>query len=61
MKADNADEFDELGASVAVSGDGRTLLVGARTEGGGAAGVNGDQGDNSAPTAGAVYVWAVSP
>ncbi len=61
MKADNADEFDELGASVAVSGDGRTLLVGARTEGGGAAGVNGDQGDNSAPEAGAVHVWAVSP
>ena len=61
MKADNADEFDEFGASVAVSGDGRTLLVGARTEGGGAAGVNGDQGDNSAPTAGAVYVWAASP
>ncbi len=61
MKADNADEFDEFGASLAVSGDGRTLLVGARMEGGGAAGVNGDQGDNSAPTAGAVYVWAVSP
>ena len=61
MKADNAGEFDEFGASVAVSADGRTLLVGARTEGGGAAGVNGDQGDNSAPDAGAVYVWAVSP
>ena len=61
MKTDAADEFDELGASVAVSGDGRTLLVGARTEGGGAAGVNGDQGDNSAPETGAVYVWAVSP
>jgi hypothetical protein len=61
MKAENADEFDEFGASVAVSGDGRTLLVGARTESGGAAGVNGDQGDNSAPEAGAVYVWAVEP
>jgi hypothetical protein len=59
MKAENADEFDEFGASVAVSGDGRTVLVGARTEGGGAAGVNGDQSDNSAPEAGAVYVWAV--
>ena len=61
MKADNADEFDEFGASVAVSGDGGTLLVGARTEGGGAAGVNGDQADNSAPETGAVYVWAMFP
>jgi len=61
VKAENASEFDEFGASLAVSGDGRTLLVGARTEGGGAAGVNGDQGDNSTPEAGAVYVFAVSP
>ena len=61
MKADSADEFDEFGASVAVSGDGRTLLVGSRAENGGAAGVNGDQGDNSVPEAGAVSVWAVSP
>ena len=61
MKADNADEFDEFGASVAVSGDGRTLIVGARTESGGAAGVNGDQNDNEAGQSGAAYVWAVSP
>lgn len=61
MKADAAEEFDEIGASVAVSGDGRTLLVGARMESGGSAGVNGDQSDNSVPQAGAVFVWAVSP
>jgi len=61
MKADNAEEFDEFGASLAVSGDGRTLLVGARMESGGAAGVNGDEADNSVPQAGAVYVWGVSP
>ena len=61
MKADNAEEFDEFGASLAVSGDGRTLLVGARMESGGAAGVDGDQADNSVPQAGAVYVWGVSP
>jgi hypothetical protein len=60
IKADNADEFDEFGATVAVSGDGRTLITGARMENGGA-GINGDQNDNSMPEAGAVYVWAVAP
>ncbi|MGE3843203.1 MAG: integrin [Vicinamibacterales bacterium] len=61
IKAGNADAFDEFGSSVAASGDGRTLVVGARTEGGGAAGVNGDQNDNSAPEAGALYVLALNP
>jgi trimeric autotransporter adhesin len=61
IKAENADEFDEFGVSVAVSGDGRTLLVGARMESGGEAGVNGNHNDNSAPEAGALYVWEVSP
>jgi hypothetical protein len=60
IKAENSDEFDEFGASVAVSGDGRTLIVGARMEGGGEAGVNGDQNNNSTPEAGAVYVWEAS-
>ena len=60
IKADNADEFDEFGTSIAVSGDGRTLVIGARMEGGGAAGINGNQNDNSAPEAGAVYVWEAS-
>jgi hypothetical protein len=57
MKAANADEYDEFGATVAVSGDGRILLTGARMESGGVAGINGSQDDNSAPQAGAVYVW----
>jgi hypothetical protein len=57
IKADNADEFDEFGTTVAVSGDGRTLVTGARMESGGVAGINGDQNDNAAPQAGAVYVW----
>jgi len=61
MKADNAEEFDEFGTSVAVSGDGRTLITGARMESGGAAGVNGNQNDNSAPQAGAAYVWTTAP
>jgi hypothetical protein len=60
IKADSAEEFDEFGISVAVSGDGRRLAIGARMEGGGVAGINGNQNDNSMPEAGAVYVWEVS-
>jgi hypothetical protein len=60
MKAENADEFDEFGTSVAVSGDGARLMVGARMEGGGGAGINGNQNDNSMPESGAVYVWEAS-
>jgi hypothetical protein len=62
IKAENAEEFDEFGISVAVGGDdGRTLIIGARMESGGGAGVNGNQNDNSAPESGALYVWQVSP
>ena len=57
IKAENADEFDEFGTSVAVSGDGRRLIIGARMESGGAGGINGNQSDNSTPQAGALYVW----
>jgi hypothetical protein len=60
IKVDNAEEYDEFGVSIAVSGDGRTLLTGARMESGGAAGINGNQSDNSMPQSGAVYVWEVS-
>jgi hypothetical protein len=60
LKAENADEFDEFGASVAVSGDGRRLIIGARMESGGAAGINGNQSDNSAPESGAAYVWEMA-
>ena len=61
MKAENADAFDEFGTSVAVSGNGRRLLVGARMESGGAAGINGNQSDNSLPESGAVYMWETTP
>ncbi len=60
IKAENADEFDEFGTSIAVSGDGRRLIVGARMEGGGGAGINGNQNDNSMPESGAVYVLEAS-
>src|SRR5258705_4858162 len=46
-----------LGDSVALSGDGITLAVGAPNESGGAKGVNGNQDDSSVYSAGAVYVF----
>ena len=55
LKASNTDADDELGRCVSVSGD--TLVVGARSEASGATGVNGNQGDDSAKQAGAVYVF----
>ena len=48
---------DDFGSSVALSGDGDTLLVGAQFEDSGAIGVNGDQSDDSMRNAGAVYVF----
>jgi hypothetical protein len=57
VKASNTDAGDQFGWSVALSRDGRTLAVGAQTEGSAASGVNGDQADNSAGDAGAVYVF----
>ena len=60
VKASNADAGDQFGWSVALSRDGSTLAVGAQTEGSAATGVNGDQADNSAGDAGAVYVFARS-
>jgi len=57
IKASNADSFDEFGSSVAVSGDGRTIAVGARMESSAATNLNGDQNDNDAGQSGAVYLF----
>ena len=55
LKASNTGAGDNFGYSVAISGD--TLVVGANLEGSKAAGVNGNQSDNSALHAGAAYVF----
>ncbi len=55
LKASNTGAGDEFGWSVAISGD--MVVVGAFAEDSNATGVNGDQGDNSAKTAGAAYVF----
>jgi hypothetical protein len=55
VKASNPDTFDEFGITVALSGN--RLAVGARVEDSAATGIDGDQSDNSASGAGAVYVF----
>jgi hypothetical protein len=55
LKASNTDASDQFGVGVAISGD--TLAVGAQFEASNATGINGDQTNNSAPQAGAVYVF----
>jgi hypothetical protein len=57
VKASNTQANDQFGDSVALSGDGATLAVGADFEDSAATGVDGNQGDNSAGIAGAVYVF----
>lgn len=57
VKASNTESSDQFGYSVALSGDGNTLAVGANLEASSATGVNGDQDDNSVLGAGAVYVF----
>jgi hypothetical protein len=57
VKASNTDGFDYFGGSVALSGDGDTLAVGAVAEDSSATEIDGNQDDNSAPSAGSVYVF----
>lgn len=57
VKASNTGAGDGFGSSVSLSLDGNTLAVGARFEGSAAIGIDGSQTDNSAPGAGAVYVF----
>ncbi len=57
LKASNTEQSDIFGRTVALSADGNTLAVGAYIEDSAATGVGGDQGDNAADAAGAVYVF----
>jgi hypothetical protein len=58
IKASNTASYDNFGWSVDMDGD--TLVVGAHLEDSSATGVNGDQGDNNANGAGAVYIFVRS-
>ena len=59
VKASNPDPYDRFGRYMAFSNG--TLAVGALNEDSNASGVNGDQTDNSAPQAGAAYVFLPAP
>jgi hypothetical protein len=58
IKASNTNALDRFGFCVALSSDGNTLAVGARVEASNATGVDGNQADNSASAAGAVYMFS---
>src|SRR5687767_3048534 len=51
---------DQLGAAVALSGDGNTLAASAPMESSQASGINGNENDDSAYSSGAVYVYTRS-
>ena len=57
FKASNTGASDRFGTSVALSGDGNTLAVGANAEDSNATGIEGGQANNSASDSGAVYVF----
>ena len=57
VKASNAGSGDAFGSSIKLSGDGKTLAVGAAGEGSNATGTDGDQTDNSASSSGAVFLY----
>lgn len=57
-EGDGLGDGDQFGFSIALSGDGQTVAVGAITEDSVAQGFNGVQNDDSARSAGAVYVFS---
>jgi hypothetical protein len=57
VKAPNPDAGDRFGSSVALSGTGNTLAVGASDERSKATGIDGNQADDSLPNAGAAYLY----
>lgn len=58
LKASNTESQDTFGWSIALSGDGNTLAVGALGESSNAIGINGNQSSNAAQRSGAVYVFS---
>ena len=55
LKASNTESADFFGSSAAVHGD--TIVIGTADEDSNATGIDGNESDNSAPGAGAVYVF----
>lgn len=59
LKASNANSQDQFGRAVAMSGDGKLLVVGSNYEDSAAVAVGGDELDNSAADSGAAYVFTL--
>ena len=57
IKASNTGAGDQFGFYVSLSADGNTLAVGANGEASSSTGINGVQGDNTAISSGAVYLF----
>ena len=57
VRAPNPDEGDQFAKSIALSGTGNALAVGAEGEDSKARGIDGDRTDNSLPDSGAVYLY----
>lgn len=57
LKASNTQLGDDFGFSVALSGDGKTLAVGAWSENSSSTGVDGHQFNNNAPDSGAIFFF----
>lgn len=60
IKETNTGSGDNFGDSMCISGDGATLAIAGYAEDSASTGIGGDQADNSAPNAGAVYVYTRS-
>lgn len=57
VKASNAEANDNFGGSLAISGAGDVLVVGAGLESSRTDGIHGDESDNSLPASGAAYIF----
>jgi len=60
VKASNTEAKDEFGIAVSLSGDGKTLAVGADGEDSDATGENGTQDNNNSKNTGAVYIYKLT-
>jgi len=60
IKASNTEAKDLFGQALALSGDGQTLVVGAKGEDSDAIGENGTQDNNNSKNTGAVYIYKLT-
>ncbi len=58
LTASNAESNDSFGYAVAISGDGKTIAVGAKNEDSNGTGIDGMENNNDADGSGAVYVFS---